>query len=159
MLFFFFSQLRKIGCRFSFSGFLALNLSLCRLGNFFSTNQKCILTGLCSHRSSVWYFRHHSSEVICEKKQWWHPLWNILCFEILRLSKGDIPNNSCSIYEIEGIMCNKQLFMTKFVFSPFSISLQSFYQPSSYNWFICDCASWSFYMCWVGVWRISKARL
>ena len=55
---------RKIGCRSSFSGFLALNLSLCHLGNFFSTNQKCILPGLCSHRSSVWYFRHHSSEVI-----------------------------------------------------------------------------------------------
>ena len=62
------SQLRKIGCRSSFSGFLALNLSLCHLGNFFSTNQKCILPGLCSHRSSVWHFRHHSSEVILQKK-------------------------------------------------------------------------------------------
>ena len=125
-------------------------------GKFFSTNQKYILPDLCSHRSSVWYFCHHSSEVILRKKQWWYPLWNVLCFEIPRLSiKG--------FYEIEGIMCykdnvyiSKQLFLTEFMFS---ISLQSFYQPSSYNWFICDCASWSFYLCWVGVWRISKARL
>ena len=77
-------------------------------GKFFSTNQIYILPGLCRlHSSSVWYFCHHSSEVILWKKQWWHPLWNVLCFEILRLSKGDIPKNSCSIYEIEGIMCNK----------------------------------------------------
>ena len=101
------SQLRKIGCRSSFSGFLALNLSLCHLGNFFQPIRSvyclvCVVTG---HQCGISVIIPQRS--FCKKKQWWHPLWNVLCFEILRLSKGDIPNNSRSIYEIEGIMCNK----------------------------------------------------
>ena len=62
----------------------------------------CVVTG---HQCGISVIIPQRS--FCKKKQWWHPLWNVLCFEILRLSKGDIPNNSCSIYEIEGIMCNK----------------------------------------------------
>ena len=62
----------------------------------------CVVTG---HQCGISVIIPQRS--FCKKKQWWHPFWNVLCFEILRLSKGDIPNNSCSIYEIEGIMCNK----------------------------------------------------